>query len=220
MGDGAPEPTVAPDRGAAEAPAVAPVVAPAHPVREGARSNAWIWIVVSLLVLGLLAWVLLSALPGDDEDGFSQSSNEAPVVDREQPEGMVALESVAVDDPAEPIVIEEIGRPAPAESAEQPDPPQRSPEDETSPAAGRGGSMTASQADAVLIRWIRSRNHYGVPSSCIAVRNLGFSNRGYTIELQATGCPGRRDGLLGRWRVDTETSRVYEQKGDGRFLAP
>lgn len=180
-----------------------PAAGPSIPA--GRAANAWIWIIVALLVILLLGWILISALPFG-----SDSEIERSVIEPQRVEESVAppapLESIAVDDPAEAIVIDEIDEPlAPASDAD---------------GAPSGGGMTPGQADAILIRWIRSSDHYDVPSSCVAVRNLGFENRGYTIELFASNCPGRSDGLLGRWRVDTETSRVYEQKSDGRYLAP
>ncbi|MBW3672463.1 MAG: hypothetical protein KY432_12430, partial [Acidobacteria bacterium] len=81
------------------------------------------------------------------------------------------------------------------------------------------GDLSEAGAVATLVEWVTTNDHYDVRDGCIGVRSQGYSNRGYTIELFASNCNGR-DGLLGRWRVDTLTHDVYEQKPDGRYLSP
>lgn len=193
-----------------ETSAAAMPTAPPQTAERGKGRSAWIWIVVSLLVLLLLGWVLMSALPFGEDDAIEREVVEPTVTRESTIDAPAPVESIAVDDPAEAIVIEEIG--SPPSGAQESSP--------SAAAAASGGGMSPGQADAILLGWVRDNDHYGVPSSCVAIRNLGFENRGYTIELLASDCPGRGDGVLGRWRVDTETSRVYEQKSDGRYLAP
>jgi hypothetical protein len=68
----------------------------------------------------------------------------------------------------------------------------------------------------VLSRYLNSNNTYDVSSSCLGVRNLGYRNVGYTLEV-VDRCAG---GTLGKWRVDSKTRELFRQQPDGRFLRP
>lgn len=217
------EPTpVAPPQQTSEAGGRAQPVpaAPPRPARDPAAARNWIWIVVAVVVLVILAWLILSILPAgrDGEPGRSDALP-TPVEEGGLPDGSLAegeglgvppprLDEVAVDGAAEEVVIEELDG-GQASAPPRPD-----------AADANNGRMTPGEAVGVLLGWVARNDHYGVPGGCISARNQGYSNRGYTIELYARGCRGRSDGLLGRWRVDTLTSRVYEQKPDGRYLDP
>jgi hypothetical protein len=81
--------------------------------------------------------------------------------------------------------------------------------------------IDADDAARTLADWVREHEYYDLPAGCVAQRDLGLGNAGYTIELTADGCPGRAQGLLlGRWRVDARTRAVFVQDAAGTFRTP
>jgi hypothetical protein len=80
--------------------------------------------------------------------------------------------------------------------------------------------MTEPEAVDRLASYLAESNYYDDDAGCVKVRSAEYRNRGYTIEVYGAGCSGRRDGLLDRWRVDTQTGKVFRQASDGRYLRP
>lgn len=207
------------------APAAPPAQAEPATVAAGRaprqRSTTVIWVLLALIALLLIVWALLAWLPFGEEETELQRESPAVEVVRENPTEPAATQ----------VVIEEIDGAAGEEVpiAELPESALRRPpaaEGEAAPpVAGFStspppeGSVTESEAVATLTSWVTRNDRYGVEPGCIRPRSEGYSNRGYTIVLTADGCTGR-SGTLGRWRVDTATGRLYEQKPDGRYLDP
>ena len=140
-------------------------------------------------MLGLIAFLVLSQFPREDEDDLEPQDS---VV-----ETSPVIEETAVQETGTIIEIRE------ESGVGEQDPPE--------------GRLSEEQAVSTLVDWVRTNDHYEAADDCIRPRSLGFENRGYTIELIST-CDS--DDLLGRWRVDTLTGSVYEQKADGRYLSP
>jgi hypothetical protein len=190
-------------------------VASATPAPGKRGRFVWLWVLITIGLLGLIAFLVLSQFPREDEHDLER---QASVV-----EAPPAIEETAVQETGTIIEIREdsgVGEQDPVEAE-----PTRPLADEFVAArAGEfsrrpppEGRLSEAQAVSTLLDWVRTNDHYEAADDCIRPRSLGFENRGYTIEL-ISACDS--DGLLGRWRVDTLTGRVYEQKSDGRYLSP
>jgi hypothetical protein len=204
-------------------------VTPARPAAEESSAAAasatpgagkrgrfvWLWVLIGIGLLGLIAYLALSQFPREDEDGLERQDS---VV-----ETSPVIEETAVQETGTIIEIREesgVGEQDPVEVE-----PTRPLAEETvagragefSPSPPPEGRLSEAQAVSTLVDWVRTNDHYQAADDCIRPRSLGFRNRGYTIEL-LSACDS--DRLLGRWRVDTLTGRVYEQKADGRYLSP
>jgi hypothetical protein len=200
-------------------PAAAPVT-PARPVAEESSAAAasatpgagkrgrfvWLWVLIGIGLLGLLAFLALSQFPREDEDGLERQDS---VV-----ETSPVIEETAVQETGTIIEIREESGVGEQDLVEVQVAPRTGEFSRRPPPEGR---VSEAQAVSTLLAWVRTNDHYQAADDCIRPRSLGFRNRGYTIEL-ISACDS--DRLLGRWRVDTLTGRVYEQKADGRYLSP
>jgi hypothetical protein len=87
--------------------------------------------------------------------------------------------------------------------------------------AGVGAPLlTEAQASSALLNRLVETNYYAAPASCLQIKSQGLKNAGYTLEILGKGCPGRADGLLGRWRVDAKSGELFVQHEDGKYRAP
>jgi hypothetical protein len=84
------------------------------------------------------------------------------------------------------------------------------------PSSSPRGEISEAEATQVLSQYLSSSRAYSAPSDCLGVRNLGYKNVGYTLEV-VDRCGG---GSRGRWRVDSKTREVFRQAGDGRYVRP
>ena len=76
--------------------------------------------------------------------------------------------------------------------------------------------ISGDEAVNILRGFVTSRDYYRIGTTCTSIRNAGYKNVGYTLEVHDT-C---RDRLLGLWRVDAKTREVFRQREDGRYLRP
>lgn len=229
------EPTAAPPAPPGEGQPVTPATtAPSTTGRTPAtsrrqtreRNTTIVWVLLALIALLLIAWAVLAGFPfGEGEDELRRRPQSSDVV----------VESPAAE-PSRDVIIEEIAPQAgeevpidqvPESAMVRPATPQQQTSPRSAPAPAGGfssssppeGNISESEAVARVTSWVNRNDRYGVDPNCVRARSEGYSNRGFTIVLVADGCSGRT-GQLGRWRVDTLTGRVYEQKPDGRFLDP
>lgn len=178
----------------------------------------WLWVVIIVGLLGVLGLVLLTFFPIGEDEIARQDEVPRVVEESEGPETTTFVEVPGAEPTvAEPEIVE-MGteRPAAAPGSGFPD---RDAAADLSNASPPEGDLSEAGAVATLLEWVTTTDHYDVRDGCVEARSQGYSNRGYTIELFASNCNGR-NGLLGRWRVDTLTHKVYEQKPDGRYLSP
>jgi hypothetical protein len=81
--------------------------------------------------------------------------------------------------------------------------------------------MLDEQGAIIRLRsFLAQNNPYDVPIRCLDIASLGFSNRGYTMQVTQLACGSAPARTLDRWRVDTLTREVFRQRSDGRFLRP
>lgn len=101
-------------------------------------------------------------------------------------------------------------------------PPQAPPRPPVAAPVTSNGQLSEGGAIDRLRGFLAGNNPYGVPSSCLDIRSLGFSNRGYTLLVVQSSCDASSEPPhpLGRWRVDTLTREVFRQHSNGRFLRP
>lgn len=187
------------------------------PVRRRSKMM-WLWVLITIGVVVVFGLVVLSFFPIGENEVTRQDDPPRVVEESEGPETTTFVE---VPGSAPAVTEPEIEEMEPERAAAAPD--NRLSERDAiaglSTASPPEGDLSEAGAVATLLGWVTTNDHYDVRDSCIGVRSQGYSNRGYTIELLALNCDGR-DGLLGRWRVDTLTHDVYEQKPDGRYLSP
>lgn len=185
------------------APPVTPRAAP--PAAPPRRQSTWLYVVIAFIVLGLLGWALLAGLPFGSRDRRPRAEKAGSSIDVvTEGESRTATTSeirgpvdAAVED-EEPIVARETA-------------PSKTVTDEVP-----RGVLSEEESVATLRGYISGRADYGVSRDCLSIVSRGYSNRGYNLEARDR-CD---DKSLGRWRVDTQTARVYRQKADGRYLSP
>jgi hypothetical protein len=218
-----------------------PVVAPVAPVTPVVaappprRSHMAIWVAIAVAALGLLAWAVLSGLPfggrepqmhrvetpapstiGEGSGAsttMSQIGEPAPMTTTTAPAPpMTRTTAVAPQPMPAPQPVTPRPLPAPQPAIATPQPPVVRDEPTPQPAA----EISDAEATQILSRHLAATNTYDVASSCLGIRNLGYKNVGYTLEV-VDRCAG---GTLGRWRVDSKTRELFRQQGDGRYLRP
>jgi hypothetical protein len=107
--------------------------------------------------------------------------------------------------------------PQPSPQSRPAPPPAPAPQ----PASSSDGQLDEQGAIIRLRSFIAQSNPYDVPARCLDISSLGFSNRGYTLQVSQGTCGGSAAArTLDRWRVDTLTREVFRQRSDGRFLRP
>lgn len=117
-----------------------------------------------------------------------------------QPVSRPAAATTARVPPAAPAPPAPVPPPAPARSTEP----------------ARSGELTASEAVQTLDSYLVGNNPYEADLRCIKIRNLGYRNVGYTLQV-FDDC---RDRALGRWRVDSKTREIFRQRSNGKYLRP
>lgn len=177
----------------------------------------WLWVVIIIGVIILFGLALLSFFPIGEKEITRQDEPPRVVEESEGPETTTFVEVPSAGPTVTEPEIEEMETERAA--AADRDLSERVGVGDFSTASPPEGDLSEAGAVATLLEWVTTNDHYNVPDACIEVRSQGYSNRGYTIELFASNCNGR-NGFLGRWRVDTLTHEVYEQKPDGRYLSP
>ena len=80
--------------------------------------------------------------------------------------------------------------------------------------------LDESGATVRLRSFLAQNNPYDVPIRCLDISSLGFSNRGYTLQVTQLACDSAEARTLDRWRVDALTREVFRQRSDGRFTRP
>lgn len=88
----------------------------------------------------------------------------------------------------------------------------------STPARAPQRELSGGQAEAKMRGYAAS--YYKTSPECVRVRNRGYRNAGYALEVWGT-C-GERSGsrLLGRWRIDAKNGEIFRQREDGRYLKP
>ena len=184
-----------------------------------------LWVLIAIAALGLLAWAVLSGLPfGGREPQMRRVETPAPSTIGEGSGASTTVSQIGEPAPItttvaappptipRPTTIAPKPLPAPKPRIETPQPPVV--RDEPSPQSA--AEISDAEATQILSRHLAATNTYDVASSCLGIRNLGYKNVGYTLEV-VDRCAG---GTLGRWRVDSKTRELFRQQSDGRYLRP
>lgn len=232
---------------------------PPAPPSSGGGTKMLVGIAVTLLVLALIGFALLTGMPfGGGEPKVERPVAQAPSTIGEgtatsstvsqlgEPGGITEVAPPAATTPATqtmlmpPTTATTVTAPPQTASSPLPAPSSRPAPDALPPGEGArsatptpapapraessGGSGELSESAAIdrLSGFLASNNPYDVPASCLSIHSLGYSNRGYTLEVSSRDCPENRSTPrpLGAWRVDTLTREIFRQRGDGRFLKP
>jgi predicted nucleic acid-binding Zn ribbon protein len=182
----------------------------AVPVAPRPRALWWI-IPVIVLVLGVVIFLLLTGAPyGRDEDKPvtpRASSSETETI-REGDSATAATATLVEEPPPVATTTTAAAGPPPVIHEEVPPPVA------VVPAPAR--EISADEAVNILRGFVTSRDYYRIGTACTSVRNAGYKNVGYTLEVHDT-C---NDRLLGLWRVDARTREIFRQREDGRYLHP
>jgi hypothetical protein len=155
----------------------------------------------------------VTGAPNINELGVPIGSPESPATDGR---GSAIPSSGPAEPPSGAIAF------PPPSSPEEPartDVPPPSPREEPSSASrssGRGGEISGAEAVQVLDSFIVGNNPYDADLRCVEIRNLGYRNAGYTLQVY-DDCGNR---ALGRWRVDALSREVFRQRSDGRYVRP
>lgn len=197
--------------------------APPSPPPPPSRASAW-WIAgvpLAIIALLLIGWAVISGMPfGSREEhvqtitqGTSDTIGEnAQTTDTVSQIGGAATTSSTpppvavapppvVTTPPPPVVVETQPAPAPRIVVTNTNPPMAA---STTPAPAE---ISADDAVTQLRSYLVSNNPYSVSLDCLAVRNEGYRNHGYTLEVRDT-CG---DESLGEWRVDAVTREVKQK---------
>ena len=170
-------------------------------------SIIWISVIIALFALPLLVWLALTRFPLEKKE---------KTVKRPAQPRVVIEESTTTMEPPPPqpqISIRE---------SEQPPPVLTMTATQTAPETGPHGEISEARATERVSEYVRARNYYNLPAECFALRNLGYRNVGYTVEIYSADCEQRRGSpeLLGRWRVDALTEEIFVENSSGRFVRP
>jgi hypothetical protein len=214
-----PPPAHAPQRPPLPPPRSAPPATQPHP----SRRSLW-WIVpLAIIAIVLIGWLVLKNLPFGEESGNRQ---DVETVEEGPPPETATIVEMPAETPAETEVSVDAERPGIPEPADEPSrDPERQGDPEPPPASRetassvttRPGEISPSEATRTLQSYVIRQNYYRVDGDCIRVRNLGYRNVGYTLEVSDRCADGK---LLGRWRVDSKTREVFRQAANGRYLRP
>lgn len=186
-----------------------------------------IWVLIAIAALGLLAWAVLAGLPfRGHEPEMRRVETPAPSTIGEGSGANTTLSQIGEPSAMTTTTATRVPAPmpAPAPVAQQPvAPPVAAPAPAPvpapvapTPAPQPSSEISDTEATEVLSRYLSSHNTYDVAASCLGVRNQGYRNVGYTLEV-VDRCAG---GTLGKWRVDSKTRELFRQQGDGRYLRP
>ena len=87
------------------------------------------------------------------------------------------------------------------------------------PAAAQA-ALSAADASNLLLAWITATTPGQSGQHCLTPASSTLRNGGYTIVVDAGGCPGLAARPNSRWRIDAFTAEVFEENDQGKFVVP
>ncbi len=179
----------------------------------------WIFLMVIAAAVGLWAFLRPRSEPERQKPASTVLSNSRTGSGVEQAKKR-ELETVeegtveASDAPSEFAVREEEVEPARTKPAEVRDAEVRE--------ARSNGLLSASEASARLLAFIRSRDYYDLQPGCLTTGSPIFRNVGYTITVITRRCEEQSEEgrIVGNWRVDAKSGEIFVRNRSARYVRP